>query len=372
MHFNMNRNRILKLAGFLLLALALFSCTDTNLAPVFYALEQEKPLIDDRGFPDDAVVQRLVQNGLGGRYFAAAGNLYWRDANSASNWSRIAPPVSGALCTNVEIFSSQLVAAYFTSGNTGLGLWQRKPDLSDSWAQVSDATLPANANVGLLKTVGGNLFVSTYDGSYYNLYFATTITPLSDFLPTGLPAVTSGNGPITDIESDGTNYWVSVGKTLYWDNGGGLSNLTPYTGVLVPTATTALGGLYYSTTSTSLYLAGDNGKVFRRIGGDWEESSVIKVDNKAVSFTVFAELAGLTGDIYAGTSINGYYSIPGGDIHGTFTRSPSYTISDLYDGAILSMLYDGSTSPPSLLLGTYNSGLWRGDWTGSTWAWKQE
>jgi len=361
MHFNMNRNRILKLAGFLLLALALFSCTDTNLAPVFYALEQEKSLIDDRGFPDDAVVQRLVQNGLGGRYFAAAGNLYWREANSASNWSRIAPPVSGALCTNVEIFGAAptcLVAAYMLPDNTGLGLYYRNADLvSDNWNPVSG--LPSNAQVGLLRNINDtNLFVSILSGGTYSLYYSSTFPT---FTPTNLTA-TMTTGPISDISLAGTTYWVSVGSALY-----STTDLIIFSADSTVSTARAFAGLFISSGGT-LYLAAD-GKFYTGNGtpGSWTAHPVPAVDSKSVQFTTFVETSGLPGShVYAGTGGYGYYDTD------TLARSPSYTISDLYDGAILSMLYDGSTSPPSLLLGTYNSGLWRGDWTGSTWAWKQE
>ena len=51
--------------GFALLAalLALTSCRDLALDPVFYALSQEQPLGDDRGFPDEASVSRMVKIG---------------------------------------------------------------------------------------------------------------------------------------------------------------------------------------------------------------------------------------------------------------------------------------------------------------------
>jgi hypothetical protein len=378
--WNMNRRSMPKIVCFLILALVMVSCTDTSLTPVFYALENEKALVDDRGFPDDAGALRIVQNGPGGNYFAAAGILYSRDTTISGKWASIAPPVSGALCTNVEIFNpgagTQLLAAFMLpSGPTGLGLWKRNLpyNSADSWSQVSDGTLlTASSKINILKTVGADLFVSTEDASYYNLYYTGDLSAFSSTNLTGT-AVPRDSGPITDIESDGSGiFWVTVLKTLYT---GGLGSLTPYTGVLVPTAATAFGSLHYSTALTALYLAGDNGRVFRRIGsGDWEQSAVINDSSgNAVSFTVFQDIPLPSNFIYVGTELSGYYSISGGDIiGGTFTRSPSYTIGNLYDGAIISMLYDDSTSPKSLLLGTFNAGLWRGDWNGTTWDWKQE
>jgi hypothetical protein len=366
----MNQKTILSTGCFLLLALVLFSCTDSNLAPVFYALEQEKSLVDDRGFPDDAVVQRIVTAGT--RYFAAAGALYTRNT-TGGNWSTIAPPESGALCTNVEIFGAaptQLLAAFISVGNTGLGLWQRNAaDLTGSWSRVLDSNLDGNVQVGLLKSVNGNLFVSTLEASAYSLYYAGA--PLI-FLPTNVSA-TMLDGPINDIASDGANYWATVGTALYWDNGAGLSNLVIYPGADAPTTTRPFGSLYYTATGGGrLFLAGGSGKLFLRSVGAWTTSGTVQVDSKDVPFTTFIELSGTPGtDVYAGTKTYGYYSIPAGDITGTLTRSPSYTISALYNGAILTMLFDGTTS---LFLGTYGSGLWRGDWVGGPepWSWKQE
>jgi hypothetical protein len=361
----MNRKPILKVHGALLLVLVLISCTDSALDPVFYALEQEKSLIDDRGFPDDAVVQRIVRYvSAPDRYFAAAGALYWRTATG--NWSPINPPESGALCTNVEIFGNQLLAAYLRTDNTGR-LYQRNALLDNSWSRVTDpSNLPDDVQVGLLKTVGINLFVSTLEAGANNLYYSSS---LPNFTPTNLTALPSG--PIIDIASDGSNYWVSVGTALYWDDPVGLGSLVLYPNLDAPTTTQPFGSLYYTATGGGrLYLAGGSGRLFCRSAGGWTASAPVQVDGKDVPFTTFVEPSGAPGtDVFVGTKTYGYYSIPAGDITSTLTRSPSYTISALYNGAILSMLFDGSAS---VFLGTYGSGLWRGDYSSGTWNWKQE
>jgi hypothetical protein len=352
----MNRKTILKIGGFLLLTLVFFSCTDTALPPVFYAIEQEKSLVDDRGFPDDAVVQRIVTDGAS--YFAAAGALYTRTLTG--NWSPIDPPVPGALCTNVEIFGTQLLAAYMSVGNTGLGLWQRNVNLGDYWSRIGDPNLDGDVQVGLLKTVSGNLFVSTLAAGTYSLYFSNL---LPGFTPTNLTAQPISGGPISDIAGVGANYWVTVGSTLWSGTAPLFSDFAAVSGE--PTTSRSFGGLYYSSSTNTLYLAAD-GKFYAKVGaGAWAASSSVAVDGKSVQFTGFVELTGLGGDIYAGTKGYGYY------VTGTLTRSPSYTISALYNGAILTMLFNGSTS---LFLGTYGSGLWRGDYVGGPepWAWKQE
>jgi hypothetical protein len=168
-------------------------------------------------------------------------------------------------------------------------------------------------------------------------------------------------GPISDVAFDSSTYWATVGSRLY-SSTDAFDTFSTDSDV---STTRAFGGLYYSDTLGKLYLAAD-GRIYSRTGGGWSGSSKITVDSKSVQFTTFVEIsAPLSTDVYAGTKGYGYYT-------GSLVRSPSYTISALFDGAILSMLYDGSGAKPVLLLGTYNSGLWRGDWSGSTWEWKQE
>jgi hypothetical protein len=343
---HMNRKSILELLGALLLVLVLLSCTNPDLDPIFYALEQAESLVDDRGFPDEAVVQRIVRDSGSGRYFAAAGMLYTR---TTGNWKMIAGPESRALCTNIEIFDpgtgALLLAAYMRADNTGLGLWQRSVS-GGSWSRANGGDLAANVNIGVLKNVSGTLFVSTLEGSTYHLYYTTQLT-FPVFSDTGLTA-TMASGPINDVALDGLgNYWVSVGKTLW----SGTSPAFIFTQDALSTTSGYLKGLYYSSATTTLYLAGF-GHFYKKIdGGGWTASSrVTDDDNNNIQFTCFAELSALFGgDIYAGTKLNGYYFTD------TLKRAPHETITALYDGGILSMLFDGS----SLFLGTYGSGLWR-------------
>jgi hypothetical protein len=348
----MNRNILLKIGGFLILALAMLSCTNTNLSPVFYAVEHEKSLVDDRGFPDDAVVMRIIQNGTA-NYFAAALTLYTRTAGGGT-WSSISPPVAGALCTNVEIFSGQLVAAFMLPDNTG-GLFYRPVDLSTPWVQVSG--LPAGAQIGLLRNTGTELFVSTLSSGTYGLYHSTALPTLT---ATNLTA-TMTTGPISDVALAGTTYWATVGSTLY----SSADIFNTFAADSTVSTNGAFDGLFLSSGGT-LYLAAD-GKFYTNPGTGWVASSSITVEGNSVQFTTFVETSGLPGShVYAGTGGYGYYDTS------TLERLPFYTISALYDGAILSMLYDGSGATPVLLLGTYNSGLWRGDWDGANWQWKQE
>jgi len=351
---NRNRNIVLKIGCFLILALVMLSCTDTNLSPVFYAVEHEKSLVDDRGFPDDAVVQRIIQNVPGGNYFAAAGTLYTR-APGGGTWSPISAPVTGALCTNVEIFSGQLVAAFLLPDDTGALYYSTVSPIS--WNPVSG--LPAGAQIGLLRNIGTELFVSTLSGGTYNLYDYTNIT-IPTVTTTNLTA-TMTTGPISDVALAGTTYWATVGSTLY----SSADIFNTFAADSTVSTNGAFDGLFLSSGGT-LYLAAD-GKFYTNPGTGWVASSSITVEGNSVQFTTFVETSGLPGShVYAGTGGYGYYDTS------TLERLPFYTISALYDGAILSMLYDGSGATPVLLLGTYNSGLWRGDWDGANWQWKQE
>jgi hypothetical protein len=216
-----------------------------------------------------------------------------------------------------------------------------------------------------LRNINGTgLFASTLSAGTYGLYHSSS---LPAFTATNLTATTT-SGPISDIAFDSTNYWVSVGSELY-SGTAALSDFAAYTGVDKPTTVRAFGGLFRSSGGT-LYLAAD-GRFYTNAGAGWSSSLAVTVDSKKVQFTHFVEISApplATADVYAGTKGYGYY------VTSSLARSPSYTISALFDGAILSMLFDGDSDPlhPVLLLGTYSSGLWRGDWVGSTWVWKQE
>lgn len=368
------RNGLLALLAPILLALALLAgCRNQTLDPVFYALENEKPLTDDRGLEDEATIHRIVQ--VGNRYFAAAGALFTRTSGADERWSAVAPPVAGALCNTLELFGGQLYAGFVSTGGTGLGLYRFDPDPYPDpvvWEQITDAVdFGASPQLTLLKAAGGELFAAVFSGAAYKLTRSAS-GDTDTFAEVSWLSVPAAAQPVVDVASNGTGtFWAIVGAKLYRDTGGGFD--LPAT---TTSASRAYGGLFWSSGGT-LYLASDNGRLYSSIddGATWTSSAAILDDDEdPVPFTCFVAPAVAVGDLYAGSRGCGYYRIPGGDVTALADsmRRPSYTISLLYNGAVNTMLYDGATVPESLLIGTSGAGLWRGDWTGSDWLWKQE
>ncbi len=389
--------------------LALASCRDLALDPVFYTLSKEQPLGEDRGFPDKASVFKMVKATLtrplpdppADYYLAAAANLYIRGTGTNDRWTVVDPPtgLANAMCNTLEVFNNgtadYIYAGFFNSSNgTGYGLYTAPLSLPITWTAVADAAVQ-NTEITLLKAVGGisgQLFVATNNSSNVNaLYYwngaafaAVTLTP-----PPGIDISTFSFIDVDRATFGAGSYWILVGAYLYQNaslpgpfaqySGGADSPAYP----LSPLDTPASGGLLDD--GTALYVAGGNGLLYRTAdaGANWTriaDTDRIKDDSGApVHFTAFTALSAASdaGAVYVGTMGQGYYRIPGGDVTGgagALTREPSYNITSLYAGALYFLFYD-ATAPiqPSLFLCTTSAGLWRGDFaSGSIWTWKQE
>ncbi len=363
-----NKAILISLLGALL---ALTSCRDLTLDPVFFALEKEQPLEDDRGFPDAAIVHRIVKTGT--RYFAAANKLYTRTDGPSDTWTVVAPPVPGAMCNTLEVFGTDIYAGFFDRiSGAGLGLWSAPGTVPVVWSLVLDP-LVNDEEIVMIRNVGGELFVSTRASNVNALCHSTD--------GIGFTAITTWNVvPNTDIsildaaQDSFSNYWVIVGPHLYHDTAGNFSFIQ-YTGL--DSDGTAFGGIFNNSGNSTLYVSAGNGTLFSTAdgGGTWSSSAVVLDDkDNPVPFAGFAlPTSDTTNAVYVGTKTYGYYRIPGGVVTGTPVRSPAYNISALYNGAINCLLYDGSVSPARLFLCTSSTGLWRGDHvSGSEWSWKQE
>jgi hypothetical protein len=347
----------------------LAACTDKGLDPIFYTLETERSLSEDRGLEDDIGVHRVVKAGTW--YFAAANALYRR--SETGNWSRISPPVSGALCNTIEEYGGLLYAGFYTRGGTLLGLYRTDPDTISWDNSVFDAEVQ-DIQIGLIKSVGGNLYVVTAQTSgaenAYYLYESPDGTSYTGNDVT-FDAVSPITLPILDVEEDGTpNIWVIAGESLYLESGVRAVTLQNAVGDPVVDGGKTFGGLLYSSSLSRLYLSGQDGKLWIRDGTTWSSGSV--ADDPA--FTRFVDLAPVgANDIFVGTQGTGYYELAGGDIT-TAVRRPDYDISALYRGAINSFFLDTDPDPDVLFACTSGAGLWRANWDSvdSEWIWVQE
>jgi hypothetical protein len=374
-----------------LVALTL-GCVNKEQLPVFYTLETEEPVAEDRGLPENLSAFRMVNTGS--RYFLAAGTLYTRLPGSGS-WSRVPAPVSGALCNTIELYDDDgvgphaavLYAGWFDRDTgTGRGLWTLDPSLgtwsASDWTQ--DTTFGDGYRIGLLKAVKpGELLVaaSTAINSHVLHYYTGTSSPAT--LDVGGALISSSSLSIADADWDGTVYWVVAGSDLYsGDSGSG--DLTQQNIAGITDKGDVFGGVFYDSLDGDLYVstlgtASQGGQVLRYAGLTTATSSGRIVDGDPVRFTSFVDVdESYAGLVYVGSEGFGYYVIPvGGAVDAGLTRKPASNISGLYNGAINSFLLDDKGTPldpsdDSLFVCTSGNGLWRGDYAVGDWIWKQE
>ena len=401
----------------LLIPLIFLACTDT---PIFYTLEKAYQTSDDRGLEDTAVVEKIVYTGA--KYFVLAQSVYQRNPGTSANWQRVSPPAGGALCGALEYFSGAAPPAtiiawfYNTTDGSSLGLYKRDPAASPSapgsWTKVNDADVSdGSVRVNFIKEVNGNILVSTSlysSGTYtHNLYYSTDASDGSFDACFG----SALNETVLDIAYDeaDADYWVitvpgdsgaSQPRYLYRDTDGDLSNQNfsdesaagpafwkngsndPVGTLYTPHS------LHYAPAPTSkLYLSGRHGRIFvRPSGGSWstwtDPRMTVEVSNNdyTVMFTEFAE-TGQNNEIFVGSSQFGYFyfssaltAFSASDLNAsTASGLYDYFPNELYNGAILGFLAPAEAENADTIFAcTSGAGLWRGDWDGSKWMWKQE
>jgi hypothetical protein len=400
-----------------LLLIVLVTCDDT---PIFYTLEKAYQTSDDRGLDDTAVVEKIVYTGA--EYFVHAQSVFQRDPGTSGNWQSVSPPASGALCGALEYFSGaapETAIAWFydTDDGSGLGLYKRDPAASRSdpasWTKINDSDVSdSSVRVNFIKEVNGEIVVSTsvYDsgsGTYTNNLYYSNDGSASDgsfdaCFGTDLSEM------VVDIAYDptDTDYWVITipgdsgadqPRYLYQDTDGDLSNQNfsdvsatgpPFwkNGSNDPVGTIYTPhSLYYA--AGNLYLSGRNGRIFvRPSGGSWSTwadprmTDEINNNDFTVMFTGFAE-TGQNNEIFVGSTQSGYFffssaltALSAGDLNeATASGLYEYFPNELANGAILSFLAPADAENTDTIFAcTAGTGLWRGDWDGSKWIWRQE
>ena len=365
----------------LILILSMAACTDESLSPIFYTLETERSLVEDRGLEDEMTIHEVVKADSYNRYFAAGNTLFTRTDATDSKWSVIDAPVSGALCNTLGVFTpvanEYVYAGFFSIDGDGLGAWYWD-QLVTTWFQVSDLNghLQNDDQIIMIKTIDTNIFISVaiYDDvskTYkdYDLYYSSNGTAFEE-ATFNLTIDDTITVPITDIAWDGANtFWVIAGPYLYEDTDGLASlDLTIVSGGPTNPGTKPFGGLLYS---TDLYVSTKGGELWSYDGGTWSGPTSVTVDGDDVRFTRFVDVTTVSGDILVGTEGSGYFRLIGG-VQTNYERRPEYNISALYNGAINSFFLDTSVAPDALFACTFGAGLWRADYDGGGWLWVQE
>jgi len=397
-----------------LLCIVLVACDNTA---IFYTLEKAYKTSDDRGLDDTASVLKIVYTGAGGKYFINAQSVYQRDPGTTANWQLVTPPASGALCGGLEYFDGDIVAWFYNSSDRKpVGLYSRDPSSApgDPWTEITDDSWPTDNDwpdlrfsIHFVKAAGTELFVSTavyhadesdpdYKETFYNLYYASSITGIDDFYPC---FGTDLDSTILDVEWDGSDYWLitnpdASGVYLYQntvsgdpsdfsDFGAGSPDFSynsddPQGTLYTPHS------LYFA--SGRLYLSGWHGRIYFHDGLNWStwdgdpETVTVNKRDYTVQFRGFVESVP-SGQIFVGSSEYGYYSfsdsLPGPVSAADLTRQPAqslyeYPPIELVNGAITSFLLNTDEDPDVLFACTAGAGLWRGDWDTTKWVWVQE
>jgi len=343
-----------------ILMLLMAACTDKSLSPIFFTLETERSLTEDRGLEDEMTIHEIVK--VGTRYFAAGNTLYTR--TETGNWTPVSPPVSGALCNTIEIFGGDLYAGFFTKGGTGLGVYYADDPDNISWQQVPDVNVQ-DIQINFVKQAGTLFFVSRAGGSSdFSFWYSSDPLTVPFTESTSVDFPPTGSIPITDVAYDGADFWVTAGPWLYR---GAVGTLAEVAGGPTNPGVKPFGGLLYTTV---LYVSTKGGELWSYNGVTWSSESV----TDSPSFTKFVDLdpvVGINGDIFVGTEGSGYFRLIGGD-QTNYERRPDYNISALYNGAINCLFLDTSVTPEALFAGTMNAGLWRADYISGEWLWVQE
>ncbi len=345
----MKKNRISILLGALLVAVIIggFTSCNDSLDPIFYTLEQERPIVDD-SLDNEITVRNVVKGGTW--YFAAAPSIFYR-ATGSTTWEKANMPQTGVMCEAMEIFSgdSKLYAGFFSDSGATLTfrLYSATPGSSLIWSVESyGAPSVNNEQIVMLKDVNGTLLIGTKNGATYSLHgtAATYLTSLSGM-------------PIDALHDGVTTYWIVAGSEVY--QAATLAGLsTPLTTAPTLSAGASFGGIHYSTTLLhAYYLSTTDGRIWYsdNAGGSWTSSA-----DMDVVFTKFIEVGT---DLLVGTRTHGYYKVAGGDVT-QMERQPHYSISDLYNGGVLNFALDGTTK---VFACTAGAGLWRSEDSGDNW-----
>ena len=403
-----------------ILAFFLVTCDNT---PIFFSLEKAYKTSDDRGLEDDIVIEKIVWTGS--EYFVHGQSVYKRAQGTSSTWQEVPPPAGGAACGGLEYFGTEIFAWFYDSKDLEpVGLYSRVPGdpASDPWTGPitdTDWDVPIGNwpdeqfRVYFVKAAGTQLFVSTsvYDDNAgttsYTLYYSGNGAPDSFTASGGV----STDSQIVDVEWDGSSYWaittpgVSVGDNptfLYEDVGGvpdAFLDRSQDAGVPAfwkngsddPLGTSyTADSLYYASTAGELYLSGWHGRIFiHDVGGwsDFTDRKTVEVGNedRTVEFTAFVENTNES-QIFVGSIRYGFFYFSDGYTSATSlvpsnivaADSPyEYFPNELKNGGIRNFLVD-TEDPPDNTIGdimfacTAGAGLWRGDWDGVKWIWKQE
>lgn len=374
---------LVALASALLLALS--ACSHE--VGLFASLEQEIPVDEERGFPNDGSIQSLVKSG--GRYFAGGSALWVRDASDTSasdlsGWQQIAPPSSGLTLASMALVGSDIYAVY------GQTLYTRNADGSTAaggWDSVTAFDSEAVSRVFGVEVGGSPAFVvsAPRDGGSGERLLDANGDEVS-----GLGEADNRN-TIYGAANFGSDIYVLTSTQLFSisDNLSGTASA-----VTIPGSTSStFRDLRVRGADAELWIAG-RGKIYvadtdPSVETNWTSTDLITPENSssAAQFLTLAFVTlGGTEYVLAGTESDGLYEGEATDVtslsqegsDGVLVgRNGNYLTTEIVGGNVEHIFVDESGSArgqsgPLVFLGARGRGLWRGQPESGEIIWRRE
>ncbi len=290
----------------ILLLVLLFSCEENSIA-VFYSLEHESEVEDNKSLDNDITVTNIER--FGDYYYISAGNLYRRDTKGSTQkwvrhsewpgWDSATGELKDGLCTEFTVFNETIYAIFYSVDGTETGLFQYN---GNEWKKIENGL--TGLRLDKILSINQTLFVAARDSgsSSWKLYFSRdgesfTDTGIGDFFR---PIISGTWVPDTAATDSGTFYLVTGKKVYSGDDPENLSVAEDF-----PSADNGYGGIYYSRALKVLFLSTADGYVHANDGSGWGTSN----QAEGVSLTDMEELNVDDNIVIVVGSSNGYYEI---------------------------------------------------------------
>lgn len=372
-----------------------FSCTQEDIG-IFYSLEIESELEEDKGLEDELKVWEMVRTDITDSedsYFIAAGKVFSRPAvaaeDSTVSWSDVSPPAEGMLCSDIVFFNSSVFALFRTSDGTVSNLYVYRSSADPPWELVDVDTSVDNERIMGIIQVSDTMYVEKFEvdagSDYYKPYSLWYSTDGSSF---NKCSINNSNPDLSDDISlrlifdgdfDGTNYMLVSGNAVYRSTDGSSFDevtLTDTGGTAI--TFTDIGGVYYSDTHSLLFLSSKSGFIYANdlasdpdITANWNKST--DLDDSDLVFYDFSYIPSAEDgtEVVIVGSDEGYYEIPSlNDLTSITPRKPgseeltttvNYLNTALSNGSIRKFFVDSApdlTNEVIFALTTSN-GLWQ-------------
>ncbi len=340
--------RILRLSMSIAAAVLIGSCTPDG--GTIYATIETEVKTTDNSLPNTLTTFDIVKAGAN-TYYVAAGTIFkgvlgggtvtWTPNSTSAD--RIYNK-TGSLSNALAYDGTNLWAGFITTG-ANLGLYSSGVPPTTSWTSIIDPVVK-DKQVYLIRPIGPDLFVvcGTVSGApatyHYELehYSGAWSGPLFTALPS----------PIVGVATDGTNYYMASGATVYYTNS--------------PTGAFATTGLTLGAGDEvegifgvvgKVFVATKKGGLYHGTGAAWTQIVAPVVGSATVALLTVSGPVDLGGDKYlVGSDGFGYFTLSVSA--GTLARFSDSTIG-LYAASVRRILVDGST----VFMGTNGAGLWR-------------